>query len=180
MTGHLAVRRASEEDLPVVLAILTSASDWERAHGIFDPWPHPFPAERVRPSLDRGEVYLGVGELGEAIATINLSWEDPRFWGLRPPDAGYVHRLAVRPDHAGESRGLQLLEWAAERVRSKGRAYLRLDCLASNRRLCGYYRDAGFEPRGTVDVDGFTCARFEKRVAGPASAGRAPHPIARS
>jgi protein-tyrosine phosphatase len=158
----LDVRLAGEEDLSAVLAILTDASGWERSHGIEDPWPFPFPADRVAPGLSRREVFLAYSESEAPIATVSLSWEDPRFWGERPPDAGYVHRLAVRPDHLGRGIGRTLLEWASERIHDSGRQFLRLDCLARNDRLCRYYRDAGFEARGTVVVDGFECARFER------------------
>jgi len=158
------VHRADGIDLDQVLDILSEASRWERAQGLEDPWPYPFPAERVLPGLERGEVYVVSVDGEDGGATINLSWEDPRFWGSTPPDAGYVHRLAVRRKYAGRSVGRALLVWAEEQVRAKGRAYLRLDCLAANRRLGLYYLELGFEPRGFVTVDGFVCARFERPV----------------
>ncbi|MCI4355289.1 MAG: GNAT family N-acetyltransferase, partial [Thermoplasmata archaeon] len=107
MPEAVSVRPAGSDDLGTVLAILSAASMWERSHGIEDPWPYPFPADRVTPSIERGEVFLAT-RAGDPVATINLSWHDPRFWGERPPDAGYVHRLAVRPDHAKEGIGRQL------------------------------------------------------------------------
>jgi GNAT superfamily N-acetyltransferase len=161
------VRPAGPNDLERVLEILSECSLWERAHGISDPWPYPFPAERVRIGLDHGEVFLAYADPDSAVATVNLSWEDPRFWGEQPPVAGYVHRLAVRPSHAGRSIGRWLIEWAAERVRERGRGFLRLDCLAANSRLCRYYTDQGFSPRGIVTVDGHVCARFERAVRPP-------------
>jgi GNAT superfamily N-acetyltransferase len=155
---------ARGEDLPEVLDILSDASRWERAQGIEDPWPSPFPAERVSPGLDRGEVFLASSEGAAAIATVNLAWEDLRFWGEQPPNSGYVHRLAVRRSHAGQGVGRSLLEWADGRVRERDRELLRLDCLANNSRLCRYYLDLGFVPSGSVTVDGFVCSRFERRV----------------
>ena len=165
MAAPITVRPAREPDLATVLAILSGASEWERSRGIEDPWPYPFPAEQVRPALARGEVYLAHLAPLEAVATLSLTWEDPRFWRERPPDAGYVHRLAVLPAWAGRSIGGALLDWAAAEVRSRGRRFLRLDCLSTNLRLVRYYLDQGFEPRGTVEVDGFVCARFERPVA---------------
>jgi ribosomal protein S18 acetylase RimI-like enzyme len=163
----LRIRAACSADLPTVLGILSECSLWIRQQGIADPWPHPFPAERVLPGLERGEVHLAFLESPEPVATINLSWDDPRFWGPQSPVAGYVHRLAVRPAYAGRSFGQDLVEWAAGRVRDRGRQFLRLDCLASNERLCRYYLNLGFEPRGSVTVDGFRCSRFERRADVP-------------
>jgi len=163
------VRRAALSDLPQVLAILSESSRWERDRKISDPWPYPFPVERVVPGLERGEVFLAFLEEPAPVATVNLSWDDARFWGPQPPVAGYVHRLAVRPRFGGRGLGRALIQWAAERVRSEQRAFLRLDCLASNARLCRYYTDLGFEPRGLVTVDGFVCAKFERPV------GRSAH-----
>ncbi|MCI4361163.1 MAG: GNAT family N-acetyltransferase, partial [Thermoplasmata archaeon] len=132
--------------------------------GIEDPWPYPFPADTVAPSLAVGEVYLAFRGGPTAVATVNLSWEDPRFWGEQPPVAGYAHRLAVRRRFAGTGVGATLLSWADGEIRKRARSFLRLDCLARNRRLCSYYEALGFAPRGIIEVAGVVCARFERRV----------------
>ncbi len=49
---------------------------------------------------------------------MNLQWSDPFFWGDNDTDAGYVHRLAVRRDHAGRGFGEALLAWADEPLRA--------------------------------------------------------------
>jgi ribosomal protein S18 acetylase RimI-like enzyme len=165
--ASLKVRAANVGDLSTVVDILSEASLWERAHGIADPWPNPFPAERVAPGLDAGEVFLAFLDERPAVATVNLSWDDLRFWGTQPPIAGYIHRLAVRPSHAGRSIGRSLIEWAARRIEEHARPLVRLDCLAANSRLCRYYTDLGFEPRGVVTVGDLLCAKFERRADEP-------------
>jgi ribosomal protein S18 acetylase RimI-like enzyme len=153
------VERATPEELEEVVAVLSEAAAWLRSRGI-EQWPHPFPAEWVAPSIDRGETYLA--RLDGAVAgTITVRWEDPAFWGEQPPVAGYVHGIAVRREFAG--LGLELLEWADEQVRAEGRDLLRLDCRTDNERLRRYYEERGFEHRGDATVANFRTSLYERR-----------------
>ncbi len=170
---ELRVRPAGAPDLPVALQILTRAAEWEASRGMVSPWPVPFPEDRVRPSLERGELFLAEGADGRSIATVTLQWEDPTFWGERPPDAGYVHRLAVRREFAGRGAGYAILRWAEDQVGARGREWLRLDTLTARERLHEYYEDFGFLPVGRLTVRALDVTLFEKRVR-PASANGRP------
>ncbi len=171
---ELRVRPAGASDLPVALQILTQAAEWEASRGMVSPWPVPFPEDRVRPSLERGELFLAEGADGQSIATVTLQWEDPPFWGERPPDAGYIHRLAVRREFGGRGAGYAILRWAEDQVRAKGRQWLRLDTLTARERLHEYYQDFGFLPVGRLTVRGLDVTLFEKRVPASAEGGEAP------
>jgi ribosomal protein S18 acetylase RimI-like enzyme len=153
------VELAGPEELDDVVAVLSEAAAWLRSRGI-EQWPHPFPAEWVAPSIERGETYL-VRENGAVAGTITLRWEDPAFWGEQPPVAGYVHGIAVRRDFAG--LGPELLKWAAQRVREADRELLRLDCRTDNAELRGYYERHGFRHRGDTTVDDFRTSLYERR-----------------
>jgi GNAT superfamily N-acetyltransferase len=165
VNGVLEVRRAGRDDVDEIVDVLSEAARWLIARGIRQ-WPDPFPRERVAALVERGDFYLA--RLGGAtVGTLALMWSDPTFWGERPPDAGYVHALAMRRAWAGRGLGGRLLDWAAERVAVAGREYLRLDCLAGNAELRRYYERRGFEPRGDVAVDDFTSALYERRCDAP-------------
>jgi ribosomal protein S18 acetylase RimI-like enzyme len=82
---------------------------------------------------------------------MTLQWSDETFWGERPDDAGYVHRLVVRRDRAGTGVGPACLDWASQRVRAANRAWLRLDVSADNLPLALYYERLGFQYRGDVE-----------------------------
>jgi GNAT superfamily N-acetyltransferase len=172
-TPPLRILRASPAELDSALEILTEAARWEVDRGLESPWPIPFPAERVRPSLDRGDLYVAVDPDGRSLATVTLQWEDTPFWGNRPPDAGYIHRLAVRREFAGHGVGYAILGWAEGEVRRRGRAWLRLDTLTARARLHRYYQEFGFRSVGTVRVGGLDCTLFEKPVGDLGS----DHPI---
>lgn len=63
---------------------------------------------------------------------------------MRPPDAGYVHRLMVDRTAAPRGLGRAMLDRAERRIAEEGRPYARLDCVADNPRLRGYYEGAGY------------------------------------
>lgn len=122
----LLIRQAKHQDIPVVVAILTDAARNLANRGI-EQWPVPFPKVAVAASVERSKTYLAfMGAM--APATLSLSWDDPAFWSGQPPDAGYVHRLAVARVEAGRGLGAELLDWAGEKVAKAGRQLLRLDC----------------------------------------------------
>ena len=143
-----------------MLAVLSESARWLNSRGI-EQWPDPFPADRVEPSIARGETYLV--RVGGAVAgTITLRWADHAFWGEQPPVAGYVHAIAVRREFAG--LGPKLLDWAAARVRDAGRELLRLDCLSSNAALRSYYERHGFAHRRDTTVEDFRTSLYERPV----------------
>lgn len=148
-SNELTVRSATLSDLPTILEVLTEAARWGWARGIENWWPIPYPADRVRPGIERGEFVVGERS-GLVVGTLRLSKEDPRTWGEQPPVAGYVHQLAVRRSLQGEGIGKAMLEWAAVTVRAWGRSKLRLDCLATNESLVRYYRELGFREVGRI------------------------------
>ena len=154
------VEQARPEELGEVLAVLSESARWLNSRGI-EQWPDPFPADRVEPSIARGETYLV--RVGGAVAgTITLRWADHAFWGEQPPVAGYVHAIAVRREFAG--LGPKLLDWAAARVRDAGRELLRLDCLSSNAALRSYYERHGFAHRRDTTVEDFRTSLYERPV----------------
>ncbi len=142
-----------------VLVVLDEVAAWLASLGV-QQWPHRFDSAWVLPAIEAGHTWL-VDADGLSAATITLEWSD-QIWGPDDGSAGYVHRLAVRRHAAG--LGPQLLGWAAEETIRQGRHFLRLDCVATNRRLRSYYESAGFQARGDVEVGG---APGQRRDAGP-------------
>jgi GNAT superfamily N-acetyltransferase len=147
-----------------VAALLDEATVWVGERG-YEQWPLPFPHDEIAAAIERGEVY--VAELdGDAVATVTLLWEDPRYWGERPPDAAYVHKLAVSRACAGRRIGNQIVEWADATAAANGRRFLRLDCLQENPGIRTYYENLGFEHRGDLVVNGRGMSIYERPVHG--------------
>jgi ribosomal protein S18 acetylase RimI-like enzyme len=157
------VRPATAEELPLVASILDEATAYVATKG-YPQWPTPFPVEEIAPACAAQELFV-VEEDAEVAAVFVLVWDDPRFWGERPPDAAYLHKLAVRRRFAHRGLGVAIVRWAEDQARAAGRPYLRLDCLRDNPWIRSFYEGLGFEPRGELELVGWTAALYEKPVA---------------
>lgn len=139
---------ASLDDLSVVLSILRDASQWLATLGT-DQWQYPPNAEKVRQSIEAGTLYLLVDDRTNiSIGTITITEKaDPDFWRQEddPSSALYINRMAVRQDYAGRSLGAEMLEWATQEAKARGKTWLRLDAWRTNEALHNYYRAQGFD-----------------------------------
>lgn len=142
------VREAGPDDTEVVAGLLDEATRWVGERG-FEQWPLPFPRDQIADAIARGEVFVAE-EDGEPVATVTILTDDPQYWGAQPPDALYVHKLAVARAHAGRGLGTDVIEWADRRAVSLGRRFLRLDCLGDSEGIRRYYERLGFEHRGDL------------------------------
>jgi ribosomal protein S18 acetylase RimI-like enzyme len=156
------IRRCHARDVANVAGLLDEATRWVHDLG-YEQWPLPFPRAEVAAAIERGEVY--VAELdGDAVATMTLLWNDPTYWGERPPDAVYLHKLAVSRAYAGQAVGEALVEWADRHAAQSGRSFLRLDCLRDNAGIRAYYERLGFEHRGDLVVNRRGMSIYERPV----------------
>lgn len=172
-------RPARFEDLPDVVSILTEAARWAKSRGIERWWSVPFPSEWVRRGIEEGEVVV-VEQRSRIVGTLTLSRQDAKMWGEQPPIAGYVHRMAIRRELAGQGPGGRLLNWAEGEARRWGRTKLRLDCLATNESLVRYYRGQGFREigrvRGNIPGEERASVLMERDVSESPSVGGTPRP----
>ncbi|MDX6388727.1 MAG: hypothetical protein QOK34_204 [Gaiellaceae bacterium] len=157
------VRCARHEDADTVAALLDEATVWVNELG-FSQWPLPFPRDELAAAIDRGEVYVVEAEDGDTVATVTMLDDDPMYWGDRPPDAFYVHKLAVRRDQAGRGIGAAVVEWANAEAAEAGREFLRLDCLGDNPGIRDYYEGLGFEHRGDLVLGRRNMSLYERSV----------------
>lgn len=154
-------------DVEVMVDILSAARDDQRRQRLPVSW-RVVPHAAATASVGRGETYLvRAGE--DTVGTFGLEWHDAEVW----PDsdtagAAYLHRLAIRPRHHGQGLGCFAVGWAEQTAAAQGCSLLRLDAVATNRRLCDWYERLGFRPRGEVLLPGWTRAslRFERRITG--------------
>ena len=155
---------AREKDLDLVLGILSDAAELLASKGLPTQWgPGVLSGEKIRNQTRHGEVFLAkLGE--ETVGTVTLQWSDQIFWKEAPSDAGYMHKLAVRRTYAGRGLGLVMLAWAATQASVAGKKFLRLDCLADNKRIREYYERVGFVHKGDVGPLGWKASLYEKRI----------------
>lgn len=142
-------------------SVLHEAAAWLRDRGT-PLWAE----EEIAREVIEGGVEAGLYFLaecgGQVAGTLRFELTDPDFWpDVDPEESAFVHRLAVRRAFAGSGVSSAMLEWAAARARSLGRAYLRLDCEVDRPRLRQMYEDFGFRYHSDRQVDRFTVARYE-------------------
>ena len=163
---------ARSEDFGRYIDLLEEVADWLEARGVKQWRSGDFrlSAAYYAQSIELGEVQLAfIGD--ELVGTLRLLLHEPIVWPeVVEDDAVYVYNLAVRRASASRRLGSQMLEWAEDRAGALGRRYVRLDCMADNYFLRGYYAQAGFEERGEIDapfpapVGTLRLERYEKRV----------------
>ena len=157
------VRAATAADAATVVAMLDEGALWMIARGIEQWRPGMFPLAMIERRIAQREVFIARSG-DEVVGSVALHHDDPIVWGDTPPVAFYVHNLVVRRRWGGNGIGRELLAWAERDTAVRSRPLLRLDCVAKNETLCGYYARAGFSERGDVAAYGLTLRRWEKAV----------------
>lgn len=156
----LKVDLATPAETNTVIEILVDAVRWLESRGL-PTWSPDVLADIMPAAVDRGEVYLARLD-DQPVGTVSIQWSDAVYWGERPDDAGYIHKLAITRAAAGQHVGTQLLDWSERFIAARGRPYARLDCHAANPTINQFYRAAGYELRGTVDVNSPVLNLYEK------------------
>lgn len=163
--GDLTIRRAEETDKSLVIHIKQDAASWLESKGIHQ-WAGILMApgeDMVYKRVHEGEVYLAL-KGAQAVGTISILWEDPISWEERGSDgkAGYMHGIAVLRQYAGKGVGRDIILWAEDFIRNKGKL-VRLDCMAENPRINEYYKQLQFKYVGLKELpSGFKVSLYEK------------------
>jgi GNAT superfamily N-acetyltransferase len=155
---------ADPSEIEIVLEILDEASRWMVSKGFESQW-HQGPALRqiIKEGIENDEVYL-LKDLHGTIGTITLQWTDRKYWGDQPPESGYIHKFAIRRSQGGKRLGVRMLQWAEAKAKKEGKEYLRLDCMANNRKIREYYEKLGFKHVRDVMMPGWKASLYQKRI----------------
>ncbi|GAB2664444.1 GNAT family N-acetyltransferase [Kribbella swartbergensis] len=164
------VEQATIEDLPVILAMRTEASQWLAKRGIDQwavAWPNPeAQSERILSSIRAGETWMIRTNNGDTAATVALdSFSDPQLWTPeeQAEPAMYLHRLIVRRKYAG--LGDDVIDWACDRAGQLGNRWVRIDVWTDNIGLHRYYENRGFKHVRTLDLAHYPSGALFQRPA---------------
>ena len=162
----LQVDPATVEEAAAIAALRDAAARWQQQCGIQQWAPGEVTTERVTAQITAGQWHVLCA--GVVVAALRVLEADPEVWGQRGGAALYVHGLVVDRAVSGQGVGSRLLQWVEQRARDAGRQWVRLDCVASNEQLRGYYVRHGFEAVGTKAFEnGWSpVTLLEKRVPG--------------
>jgi GNAT superfamily N-acetyltransferase len=156
------IRQATGEDTRTLVETLTEAANWvEQMDGTIMWVEGELEEHRVRAEAEAGMFVVAEAD-GTVVGAIRFQLEDQLFWpDLDGRDSAFVHRLAVRRSHAGQGISTALLQWAADRARSRGKHYLRLDCDADRTRLRALYERFGFQLHSYRQVGAYYVSRYQ-------------------
>lgn len=154
--------KAKLSDSDTVVNILGDAASWLSSRGI-PAWNIEQLPTIMYPSIEQGLVYLAKLN-GQFVGTITLQWTDVPFWGERPADAGYIHKLAVMRKAAGKNVGAQMVLWAESQIVAAKRPYSRLDCLKDNPTINKFYQNLGYIWCGEKLVNDFPANLYQKTL----------------
>jgi ribosomal protein S18 acetylase RimI-like enzyme len=166
--SELTFSSAQPDETHLLADVLTSGTQYKLEHDDTIWGKGEWSEEEVRDMQSKSIAYL-IRQDDDIVGTVSIQWEDERFWGVQPPTAGYIHRLAVKDRFHKLGIGERIINWAAGQVAAVGRTALRLDCDEKNFRLCKYYEGLGFIKVGRLSFpeldDGkYVEALYERKI----------------
>jgi len=158
------IRIASIEEVDLVSDILCEAAKWLTEKG--EPlWKAgELAAEKLSVDVSNGMFYIAwVGN--DAAGVFKFQSEDKLFWPDVPDgESCFIHRVAVRRDHAGKGISSAMIDYAKAATEVLGRRFLRLDTDATRPKLRAVYEQQGFMFHSTRQVGPYFVARYEIEV----------------
>lgn len=159
---NIKIRQAIANDLGHVASIMEEAAAWLEEIS----WPlwkdDELNRGAMRADIEAGRIFIGVCD-GDVGGTIRYQREDKLFWpDVSTGEAAYVHRIAVLRKYSGGELSRALVDWAAERAKTEGKKFLRLDCESDRQKLRAVYERFGFEYHSDRQVGPYHVARYQR------------------
>ena len=166
-TKDLKIRLADLSEIEIALSLLKDAAIWLKDKGI-DYWqnwisPVDFYLDWIKEGFDLHQFYFVLNDSG-VIGMFRMQWSDEKFWGIQDKTAGYIHSFTIEKNYHGQDLGREILSMIEDVCKSNNKWYLRLDCGVDIERLCKYYEDNGFNPKGEVSIDIYRLRLYEKEL----------------
>ncbi|GEP92382.1 Acetyltransferase (GNAT) family protein [Chitinophaga terrae (ex Kim and Jung 2007)] len=137
-------------DIDAIFDLLNSGTAYQHRIGA-KPWAG-FERELIETDVREKRAWKIV-ENGTMVCTFSLTFNDPDIWQEKDtPDAIYIHRISVHPDHHGKGYVKKIVEWSKAYAKSLNKTLVRMDTTGGNDKLNNYYVSCGFTLLGTVHV----------------------------
>jgi GNAT superfamily N-acetyltransferase len=167
----LVTRRATQADVPAILALVRRVVPLMNASGNFQ-WSADYPNETVfTDDVERG--HLWVAELDGAVAGVAaLTMDQDEEYAQADWDATeealVTHRLAVDPAAQGKGIAVALMQQAEEEAKRKGLTVLRVDTNSENAATQRLFPKLGYRFAGEITLafrPGLRFFCYEKRLS---------------
>lgn len=143
---------AEKSELKIAFEMLSSTAKnlAEKNINQWQYWKNP-PAEKVTwitNGFNKKEFYFIKTIDDKTIGMFRLSHKDLIYWGEMNDKSVYVHSLIIKKAFSGNTLGKKVLKKIAVNAVNEQFQFLRLDCDASNKKLCKYYETMNFKNVG--------------------------------
>ncbi|MBJ2173456.1 GNAT family N-acetyltransferase [Aureibaculum sp. A20] len=142
------LKQAHPDDIQTAFDLLKLASKTLEAKKInqWKYWQDP-PVEKikwVKEGFLNKECYFIKNENNAVMGMVRILEEDLSYWGAMNDKSKYIHSLVIDKAFSGNNLGKQVILLIEENAKKNNFEYLRLDCDATNTKLCTYYENLGF------------------------------------
>jgi len=164
MTQEIEIIQAKKPDAGTASDIMCEAASWLENTGRKLWFPEELSPEKLSAAVAAGELHLVMKD-GEAVGTVIFQLQDRLFWpDMEEGDAAYIHKVILKRSVAGTGLAMKVIEWAKEKAKAQGLAYLRLDTEAGREKLCSLYESAGFSRHSYRQVGRHYVVRYEMKL----------------
>ncbi len=164
MTSEMEITVAPAFDWDTASEILMDVVKWLNQMG--EPlWTEEQVSVEGLKSSYRIEESLIAQQKNRPIGCMFLLESDPYFWPeIEDGSSLFLHKLAVLREFKGKGIGNQMLEWASQYAKRRGKSWLRLDCHGGRPKLRKLYESCGFSLVDRKPLGEFDSARYEIHV----------------
>ena len=164
---ELNYRKAKMSEMDIAFDLLKEAAEWLNEKGIdyWQVWHDPTEEYKdwIKHGFENREFYF-VEKDKKIVGMFRLKFHDEMFWGEKNDKAGYIHSFTTKRSLKGHGIGTQILKDIEDKLKSKSKNILRLDCGADNKKLCNYYEDYGFSEASITELKEDKLRLYEKRI----------------
>lgn len=160
------LRPAKVSDFEAVYRILHENAVWLETRKVVQ-WPIPWlesKREEIFESIKYGEFFIAY-EQNTVAAVVEIKTEPESVWGFDDCAALYIHKLALSADHRGKGAGREVIREIVSRAKKEGFQFIRLDCVANNKKLREYYCASGFRFKGVANNGEIDVALYERSAS---------------
>lgn len=132
----------------------------------WDYWQNP-PLDKIK-WVEKGflnnEFYFIENNAGEVMGMVRILEKDLNYWGEMNDKSKYIHSLVIHEAFSGHKLGTYIVNRIESTAREENFNYLRLDCDATNGKLCSYYENQGFIKVGQKQLPLGTYNLYQKKL----------------
>ena len=151
------LENAKSSDFEIAIELHQSAASTLAKKNIsqWDYWMNP-PQEKIlwiKEGFNKKEFYLIKNSIGELTGMVRIMNKDMLYWGEMNDKAIYIHSLIIKEEFKGHKIGQKVINQIKVNAKNKGVNWMRLDCDSSNKKLCKYYENIGFQKAGVKQLN---------------------------